>query len=526
MAYRYVAAAQITAACLFLFTSLVASAQPTVPLYGVFETALTNTQGYANPFADVTLNATFTAPSGRKVLFFGFYDGDGNGGQTGNVWKLRFMPDEVGTWAYTAAFSDGRPGTTGSFTAVSAGAKPGPLRVDLQNPRWFVFANGQRFYLRGYYYSEAFTATDEFWRSDLDNFFGPTWKFNFISTIFWQGALLDANNWNARPYNGFYPVIRGDVTRFDLSAWHHVDEVIQHLSALGTVWYNFDGFVPNVGGDRPKNATEEEIMLRNWVARIAPYWNVTWNIAFEWSEFMTSADVNRIARYVKGLDPWNHLMTVHNQGIGTEPTGSGDWLDFYSIQKSAGTAGTAGAGNSAVVTSPGDKPVYAQEVVWEGEQDGKLNENQVRQGGWGVVTGAGLLNYAEQFRENGGFAYGDGGGFPYVKIMFDTIEGLKYWEMRPRNDLVSSAYCLANAGQAYLVYDEGGGALTVDLSDAPASAVFSVRWTNPRTGAKQDGGTTNGGSLVDFNAPFSGDSVLVLQQSGTRPLPPTGLIVK
>jgi Domain of unknown function (DUF5060) len=82
-----------------------------VPRWGRFETAVRNERSYGNPFADVVLNATFTSPSGRRVAFFGFHDGDGQGGQTGNVWKLRFMPDEIGVWSFHCSFmsSIGRP---------------------------------------------------------------------------------------------------------------------------------------------------------------------------------------------------------------------------------------------------------------------------------------------------------------------------------------------------------------------------------------------------------------------------------
>ena len=96
----------------------VTNASSSVPLWGLFETDLVNVRKYSNPFLDVTLSATFTSPSGRLVHFFGYYDGDGKGGQIGNVWKLRFMPDEIGTWSYTCQFSDGIPGKSGRFTCV------------------------------------------------------------------------------------------------------------------------------------------------------------------------------------------------------------------------------------------------------------------------------------------------------------------------------------------------------------------------------------------------------------------------
>ena len=145
----------------------------TVPLWGRFEAQLANDKKYTNPFKDVQLNATFTSPSGKPVDFFGYYDGDGRGGQIANVWKLRFMPGEMGTWSYTCRFSDGAPGKGGEFTCVDRGSKPGPLRGD---GRWLKFAGGERFYPRSYYFSEAFSGKSPHWEKTVvsSRFTAPT----------------------------------------------------------------------------------------------------------------------------------------------------------------------------------------------------------------------------------------------------------------------------------------------------------------------------------------------------------------
>src|SRR5262245_7134075 len=61
-----------------------------VPLWGRFETTLTNAHSYRNLFTDVDLRAKFTRPDKSQVTFRGFHDGDGHGGQVGKIWKLRF----------------------------------------------------------------------------------------------------------------------------------------------------------------------------------------------------------------------------------------------------------------------------------------------------------------------------------------------------------------------------------------------------------------------------------------------------
>jgi len=122
-------------------------ARAQVNLYGVFETQVTNGKTYSNPFDFnvIELQAAFTSPSGATKSFFGFYDGDGAGGQTGNVWKLRFMPDEVGTWTYSYSWTDGSPGGTGSFTVIDSGLG-GPLKVAADNSWYFQNARGNPFH--------------------------------------------------------------------------------------------------------------------------------------------------------------------------------------------------------------------------------------------------------------------------------------------------------------------------------------------------------------------------------------------
>jgi Putative collagen-binding domain of a collagenase len=65
-------------------------------------------------------------------------------------------------------------------------------------------------------------------------------------------------------------------------------------------------------------------------------------------------------------------------------------------------------------------------------------------------------------------------------------------------------------GHEYLVYDENGGSITLDLSGVLPTADFSVLWFDPETGFEQNGGRVAGGAFRTLNSPFAGDSVLLL----------------
>ena len=91
----------------------------TVPLYRVFEREISNHNVYSNNFKDVTLNVQYQAPSGRFYNFYGFYDGNGKGNFKGNIWKIRFMPNELGKWTYVYDWSDSTKGGKGRIAKRS-----------------------------------------------------------------------------------------------------------------------------------------------------------------------------------------------------------------------------------------------------------------------------------------------------------------------------------------------------------------------------------------------------------------------
>jgi len=80
---------------------------------------------------------------------------------------------------------------------------------------------------------------------------------------------------------------------------------------------------------------------------------------------------------------------------------------------------------------------------------------------------------------------------------------------RPRNDLASTKYCLANPGKEYLVYNPSAddAAVTVNLK----AGEYNYEWLNPDSGKTESTGTIKAkGGKQTFNAPFKGDAVLYL----------------
>ena len=60
-----------------------------------------------NPFLDYRMQVAFTGPSRGRYDVPGYFSGDGKGNSAGNVWRVRFTPDEAGEWTYDVSFRQG-----------------------------------------------------------------------------------------------------------------------------------------------------------------------------------------------------------------------------------------------------------------------------------------------------------------------------------------------------------------------------------------------------------------------------------
>ncbi len=115
-----------------------------LPLYGVFELTLKHNGVYGNKFFEPKVEVVFTAPHGEQTLIQGFYYG-------GDLWKVRFRPNEVGRWNYEYTMT-GRNGfsqrNSGWFAATPSDAR-GPVIRNPNNRYQWTFANGSPYFPLG-----------------------------------------------------------------------------------------------------------------------------------------------------------------------------------------------------------------------------------------------------------------------------------------------------------------------------------------------------------------------------------------
>jgi hypothetical protein len=379
-----------------------------VGMYDMWEISVTNEKNYNNPFRDVELTGTFTSPTGEKIIFPGFYDGDGIGGQNGPVWKQRFMCNEIGNWTYRTTFSDGTPGKKGNFKCISSGAKPGPWMQDPGNPHWFITMSGERILpviMHAYIYFSPVDAIDGInWVktrgyntliTETFNIWG--WGDGWPNTLAW--ATKGSSHWIFHVFSR-KDEKEVDYTRMNLKMWHEWDDMFKLASRDNIYIGPFVGFTGRYGGQEGKypptelvyqprlriNATsnDNKWMIRYLVARQGAFWNLAyWALAStEIYETMGRDEFIEYAEYVASITPFGRMIT--SQDIEQRKGAVGNhvyrrWLSEVNFPNSRKLNTlqnnrvkdplhtNAGPNNALALESYHGFPIIGTETLWEGQ---------------------------------------------------------------------------------------------------------------------------------------------------------------
>ncbi|MGD8912014.1 MAG: DUF5060 domain-containing protein [Candidatus Thiodiazotropha sp.] len=525
----------------------------TVGLYRTFEVSIENDNSYSNKFADVELNCTYTSPSGKSWNFYGFFDGDGNGGgdaTTGNVWKLRFMPDEIGEWTYEWSWSDGTPGGQGTFTSVSEGAGKGILRPYADNPRWFAYNGTDPVWIKSYY-ETGHAAIAQPFDEIVENIYQPmvdrgynhlqvNWLLPLCCDAQYYHDLSDKSMDTIRLYED------GQVTStMNLEVWQMMEEHVIWLNDQNVGLHMFLGFD---GGrnDGPAweslDDSEQEFYVRYVVARLAPFANIAgWNYVWEVEGDDANAELE-LAGLLKEYDIFDHLRTYEDQFPEEHEYERAEY-NFAAVENHGYSDkdewGRAWTHHEASLDGyyPG-KPVYMSEgnALWRRYWHTKLNEkyggvdqNDLRQSAWACTTAAASFNWNGHEDDDGLFAtgakglpfFGDENAYTASALAIDIIDDImnnevEFYRMTPQDGLLSNhdskrVWCLAEPGQQYLVFATEGDSFSVSLS---AGQYDQNQWVDTKTGDVQavEAFTLTGEETKSFTPPNdSTDWVLLLR---------------
>jgi hypothetical protein len=468
--------------------------------------AFDGSQGFPNPFTEVELTAEVTSPSGKIYSVDGFFDGDGAGGQVGDVFKVRVFADEPGSWSWTTASdTSGLDGQSGSFQVSGTLAGffgRGPIEADPQRPRAFRSREGGAVYLLAKYLDKAAPPNLQFshtlfseQRSEadrqalLDRHAGM--KLNKINVyVANQG---DYGNVATTPWLG--TAAANDKTRFDLARWLLYERWLRQMRDSGfavQLWF----FADNSGfGDLPD--ADRKRLIRFAMARLSGYGNTLFTLMTEWQEGWTAAEVGSTMDFLQSHNPWRRLATVHGvPGDFSFPNAA--WADYLLVQTGVETALTPEEVHAATLENRAlaAKPLMQEEFCLGQETD------KHRQMAWAAFTAG---------------AAGTGTG-AFLRPLAEFIATLPFERLAPADGLVLSggAWALAEPGAAYVLYLYGGGSATLDLGGV--SGIFEADWFDPRTGAFQEAPSVSGGGARTFTAPGTGDWALRLVASEETPL--------
>ena len=531
-----------------------------VSQWTVFEAALESVCDYDNPFWDMTVQAHFTAPSGRQHSVDAFWDG-------ARTWRVRFCPDEVGEWQWKADWDSPSEcsesgdvelhGQKGSFRCVPyTGDNPlyqhGPLRLS-ENRRYFVHADGTPF----------------FWLSDTA----------------WNGVLRSKeDDWHrylqARHQQGFSAIQFVSTSHWRAySQGPHGETSFTGTKRIRLHPQFFQSLDPKVAAINEHGLVAAPVLL--WTC-----------VESDPGQILSEADATRLARYLvarwgayqvvwilggdgdyhgERSERWkrigntvfrerhDHLVTMHPRGqqwVGDEFRGEA-WFDFIGYQ--------SGHGDSPdhlrwlVLGPPANdwdkepplpivnlEPNYETHPAYHSKK--RFTDLEVRRAAYwsllvaptaGVSFGHNSIwVWAEEPEVPEGHArigtvapWQEGLDTPGVRsmtVLRRFFDSLPWWQLRPAPELVVKqpgerdphrfvAAARKEDGELAVVYLPQGGDISLRLESLkrPAIACWEAdaRWFNPRTGEWAEAGTFRKATHT-FTAPDSSDWVLCI--GGTK----------
>lgn len=322
--------------------------------------------GSPNPFMDYRFNVSFTGPSNQTLVVPGYFATDGQGGDSGNVWRAHLNPDEVGPWSYTISFREGTEvavdlspaagsavsaydGLSGTFT-VLASDKVAPdfrapergMLVNREN-HYLTFANGRPFVYAGPGIPEnllgyrGFTNTTEGVGHEFVvheahwNPGDPDWgsqdgrrligALNYIAGQGGNALYLMSNTIGGDGKDVFmHTNSSSSKDEYDILKLDQWDLALSHAQALGIFLHLHlaEHEVPNKEYYGASLSALRRLYFRMLVARFGHYNGLKWNLMEEtrW----TPAEHQEQAAYIKAIDPYDHPLTYQVGGAGVSFT--------------------------------------------------------------------------------------------------------------------------------------------------------------------------------------------------------------
>lgn len=339
-----------------------------------FQGPATSETAEENPFLDYRLTVTFQH-EGAEYKIRGFYAADGNAAETsassGNVWQVRFTPDKIGKWSYSAQLHKGdgialsEDGGTlvevkdasGAFMVIPSDKKGDDLRSHgrlVNDKGYFRFKGSGKYWIKGGADSPenllAYEDFDDTYRLQSSNEDGeaktndtihsyaphigdweegdPTWKngkgkgligaMNYLASKGMNVAYFLTMNIKGDGKDVWPYVAPDDFTRFDVSKLDQWEILFQHMQSKGILLHMVLQETENEtmldGGD---TGPLRQLYFRELVARFGHHLGMHFNLGEEngYAEFtpISQNDAQRRAMtdFLTEIDSYDHPILLH-----------------------------------------------------------------------------------------------------------------------------------------------------------------------------------------------------------------------
>ncbi len=499
--------------------------------YDFVEVSLSvNGMAIGNAFTDVSVKGSFYQTDGPKVAVDGFADST-----DGALHRIRFMPTKPGSYNYEVTYQEGSfaQSLSGKFKVRDAKHR-GMLRVDREFPFHFVWeGSGEHYFWNGTTtYWLLGWQDDKVINAAIDRL--AALKVNRLRVAL-CGRTHSGNRWHeakvigtdqfkfrlnpwmaARPDSPDDPGF--DVNRFNLSHWQKCERMLLHArqkDMIVSLVFYLDGADKGVDpfGKDHAGSEEEKRYYRYAASRLGAFSNVVWDLSNEYRFLRDDAWANSMGEYLKSVDPYDHLTSVH--GHGDFRFRSSGWADFclYQAWDEHGGYDFMVKNRQEQIATNQPKPQINEEYGYEDHYPTGWGENRKaparnadsrRRLAWEMCMAGGYQTTGERADQGCGQAPDTGGGWltgrgddnmvmlvGYAK-MVDFFHSFEWWKTVPRDDLVKDkvGYCLAELGRQYAVYLPKGGSFVLKLEPG----AYTGHWYNPRNGEARPVGDISGGA--------------------------------
>lgn len=501
----------------------------------------------ANCFTTFALTGTLRTPDGKGHEVDGFCDS-----ADGASHRIRFMATMPGPHTYQLRFDNGRErGTlTGRFDASVNPKRRGLLRTDPAHPFHFQWSGtGEHYFWNGMTtYALLGWRDDAYIEKIIDRY--AQHKVNRLRVTLVGPRVADASRWYEplKPSNDFQflfgPWIAGDpanienpkwdVKRFDPEFFRKAEKAIIHArgrDVIISVIFFLDG------ADRGADPFGKENMFgddarryyRYVNARLGAYSNVNWDVSNEWHLFRNAWWVEQMGSYLKSIDPYKHLISVH--GRGDFPWMISQWPDYALFQiwdENGGYEQMLKRRQAQLATGhpfPQINEEYGYEdtypVKWGGNRrPPSRNADSRRRTAWDITMAGCYQTGGEKASRNGdGQAPATPGGWinggfddsmtmlaGYQK-MVEFFESFEYWKLEPVTRQGPARVMMQPGGARFVVYLPEGGQDTIQLD----AGRYRARAYDPVAGAWSNLGDAQG-AWVTPGSPAGKDVAYLLER--------------